>query len=126
MTQLDDRTLLLSIDFEDWHQLVLQRAGVAGWDAPNPAFVRQVDAVLGFLDEIDAKATFFLLGLTAKNYPHLVEKVLERGHDTASHGFGHRRAFLQTPDEFRADVEQSIAVIKELTGWMDKYWGPAQ
>jgi len=113
---MHDRTLLLSIDFEDWHQLVLQRAGAVGWDSPNPAFVRQVDAVLGFLDEIEAKATFFLLGVTAKNYPRLVEKVLERGHDTASHGFAHRRAFLQTPAEFRADVEEGIAVVKELTG----------
>jgi polysaccharide deacetylase family protein (PEP-CTERM system associated) len=108
--------VLLSFDFEDWHQLVLQHAGVDGWDSPNPAFPRQVDAVLDFLDELEAKATFFLLGMTAKNYPQLVEKVLERGHDTASHGFGHRRAFRQTPDEFRADVEESIALIKELTG----------
>lgn len=112
----DERTLLLSIDFEDWHQLVRRHAGVAGWDSLNPAFVRQVDAALDLLDEIEAKATFFLLGVTAKNYPQLVEKLQARGHDTASHGFGHRRVYLQTPDEFRADVEESIAVIKELTG----------
>ena len=93
-----------------------RHAGAPDWDSVNPAFARQVDAALDLLDEIEAKATFFLLGMTAKNYPQLVEKVLARGHDTASHGFGHRRVYLQTPDEFRADIEESIAVIKELTG----------
>jgi polysaccharide deacetylase family protein (PEP-CTERM system associated) len=111
-----DRTLLISIDFEDWRQLVRRQAGASGWDVPTPAFERQVEAVLAFLDEVGAKATFFLLGMTARNYPHLVEKVLAAGHEPASHGFWHNRVFRQTPDEFRSDVEESIALIKELTG----------
>ena len=57
-----------------------------------------------------------MLGVTAKNYPELVEEVLERGHDTASHGYAHQRVYLQTPDEFTVDIEQSVAVVKELTG----------
>ncbi|HXV96242.1 MAG TPA: polysaccharide deacetylase family protein [Gaiellaceae bacterium] len=111
-----DRTVLLSIDFEDWNQRALRDAGVDGWDTRYPAFVRQVEALLDLLDEIEAKATFFLLGMTAKNYPRLVEELLTRGHDTASHGFAHRRVYRQTPDEFRSDIEESVAVIKELTG----------
>jgi polysaccharide deacetylase family protein (PEP-CTERM system associated) len=78
--------------------------------------VRQVEAVLAFLDEVGAKATFFLLGITARNYPELVEKVLAAGHEPASHGFRHVRVFRQTPDEFRSDVEESVAQVKELTG----------
>jgi polysaccharide deacetylase family protein (PEP-CTERM system associated) len=95
---------------------LLRDAGVDGWDARNPAFVRQVHALLEFLDEIEARATFFLLGMTAKNYPDLVQELLARGHDTASHGYAHRKVFRQTPDEFRSDIEESVAVIKELTG----------
>ena len=95
---------------------MLRHAGDPDWDVPNSAFVRQVDAILAFLDQLDAQATFFLLGMTARNYPKLVEKVLERGHDVAAHGYRHTRVFQQTPDEFRADVEESVALIKELTG----------
>ena len=35
---------------------------------------------------------------------------------TACHGFAHRRVFEQTPDEFRADVEESIEVIRRIVG----------
>jgi polysaccharide deacetylase family protein (PEP-CTERM system associated) len=109
-------TLLLSFDFEDWHQLVLQRPGAAGPETTNPAFVRQVRAVLDFLDSAEATATFFLLGMTAVAHPRLVQEVVERGHEPACHGYGHVRAFRQSPTEFRADVEASIALITRLTG----------
>jgi peptidoglycan/xylan/chitin deacetylase (PgdA/CDA1 family) len=60
--------LLLSFDLEDWNQLVHRRLGLPDWDRPHPAFERQVDAILSLLDEIGAKATFFLLGMTVANY----------------------------------------------------------
>jgi peptidoglycan/xylan/chitin deacetylase (PgdA/CDA1 family) len=58
--------LLLSIDFEDWHQLVHRSAGAPDWDASGPALVRQTEAVLDLLDELGAKATFFFLGMTVR------------------------------------------------------------
>jgi len=48
-------TLLLSIDFEDWHQLVHRRLGRVDWNRPHPAFAPQVNAVLDLLDELDAR-----------------------------------------------------------------------
>ena len=83
--------LLLSIDFEDWHQLVHRRLGRADWDRPNAAFPPQVHAVLDLLDEIGARATFFLLGMTVANYPELGREIVDRGHEPASHGFAHIR-----------------------------------
>jgi peptidoglycan-N-acetylglucosamine deacetylase len=108
--------VLLSIDFEDWHQLILRQLGDPRWDRPNDAFPRQVRALLDFLDEIEASATFFLLGMTARNYPALVEEVVRRGHEPACHGFGHRRVYLQSPADFRSDLEQAILLIEELSG----------
>ena len=62
------------------------------------------------------KATFFVLGMCAKNYPAIVAEVAARGHELASHGTAHARVHTQTPDEFRADLEASIALIGELGG----------
>ena len=56
--------LLLSIDFEDWHQLVNRRLGRADWDRARAEFPRHVHAVLDLLDRLGARATFFLLGMT--------------------------------------------------------------
>ena len=109
-------SLLLSFDVEDWHQLVHRYAGVAGWDAPGPAFERQMEAVFSLLDELDAKATFFVLGMTAKNYPHVVERIAARGCEVACHGYAHARVYAQTPEQFRDDVEAGAALVERLAG----------
>ena len=108
--------LLLSFDFEDWHQLVHRRLGRADWDTRGPALERQTAAILALLDNLGARATFFLLGMTAERYPDLVQEVARRGHDLACHGYEHRRVFDQTEGEFRRDVERSVEVIERLTG----------
>ena len=40
-------TLLLSVDFEDWHQLVRRRLGAADWARPGPALERQTEDAAG-------------------------------------------------------------------------------
>jgi polysaccharide deacetylase family protein (PEP-CTERM system associated) len=107
---------VLSFDLEDWHQLVRRGAGAHDWDAPHPAFERQVRVVLDFLDGIEVKATFFVLGMCARNYPGLVSELAERGHEVASHGTAHARVYTQTRDELRRDLEESVALLEELTG----------
>jgi peptidoglycan-N-acetylglucosamine deacetylase len=108
--------LLLSIDFEDWHQLVHRTAGAPGWDAREPALERQTTALLDLLDELGAKATFFFLGMTVRRYPELAREIAARGHEPACHGFAHERVFRQTREEFARDVEASAALIEETCG----------
>ena len=109
-------TLLLSIDFEDWHQLVHRRVGVTDWDRRHAVLERQTSHLLDVLDELDARATFFLLGMSVANHRELVAEIVRRGHEPASHGYAHARVYTQTPEEFRADVERSAEVIAEATG----------
>jgi polysaccharide deacetylase family protein (PEP-CTERM system associated) len=118
--------LLLSFDFEDWHQLVHRRLGLADWDRRGPALERQTGAILSLLDELRVHATFFLLGMTVTRYPDLAREIAARGHDLACHGHEHRRVFAQSPDEFRRDVERSIEAIEDATGRRpDGYRAPA-
>ena len=65
----DRRPLLLSIDFEDWHQLVRRRVGAPAWERPGPALAAQTEALLGLLDALGVRATFFVLGLAARAHP---------------------------------------------------------
>jgi polysaccharide deacetylase family protein (PEP-CTERM system associated) len=108
--------LLLSFDVEDWHQLVHRRYGREDWDQRNPAFERQVRTILGLLEELGARATFFLLGMTAARYADVVAGIAERGHEIACHGHAHARVYDQTPDDFRADLERAVATIVDATG----------
>jgi peptidoglycan-N-acetylglucosamine deacetylase len=108
--------LLLSIDFEDWHQLVHRRLGFAGWDRPHRALERQTAYLLDLLDDLGARATFFLLGMTVANHRDLVAEIVRRGHEPACHGYAHARVYDLTPDEFRADLERAVEVIADVAG----------
>jgi peptidoglycan/xylan/chitin deacetylase (PgdA/CDA1 family) len=108
--------LLLSIDFEDWHQLVHRRLGFPEWDRPHAALERQTAHLLDLLDELGAKATFFLLGMSVAQHRELVAEIVRRGHEPACHGFAHARVYDQTPDEFRADLELAVEVIADAAG----------
>jgi peptidoglycan-N-acetylglucosamine deacetylase len=108
--------LLLSIDFEDWHQLVHRRLGRADWDRRGPALERQTEVLLALLDELGVRATFFVLGMTAERYPDLVREVAERGHEIGSHGHSHERVYDQTPDSFRADLERGLEAVEAAAG----------
>jgi polysaccharide deacetylase family protein (PEP-CTERM system associated) len=109
-------TLLLSVDFEDWHQLVRRRVGAPTWQQPGPALGRQTDALLNLLDELKAKATFFVLGMAARAHPHLLEAVTQRGHEIGCHGDAHLPVHGQTRQEFAADLRKARSTIEEVTG----------
>lgn len=108
--------LLLSIDFEDWHQLIRRRFGATDWTQPGPALERQTQALLRLLDELGVKATFFVLGMAARGHPRLVQAVAQRGHEIGCHGDAHLPVHSQTPAEFAADLRAARATIEELTG----------
>jgi polysaccharide deacetylase family protein (PEP-CTERM system associated) len=108
--------LLLSIDFEDWHQLVHRSLGRADWDRRGPALERQTETVLALLDELGVRATFFVLGMTAARYPDLVREAAARGHEIASHGFAHERVYDQHREAFRADLERGLEAVEAATG----------
>ena len=107
---------ILTIDVEDWHQLVHRRLGASDWNQARPEFPRQMEALFALLDELDAQATFFLLGMTVARYPSVVREIAERGHEIGSHGDAHTRVYTQSESEFRDDVARSIDAIGEATG----------
>jgi polysaccharide deacetylase family protein (PEP-CTERM system associated) len=108
--------LLLSVDFEDWHQLMHRRVGVPDWDQPGPALERQTNATLDLLDELRARATFFVLGMTARWRPALVAQIAQRGHEIACHGYAHRPVHTQAPREFAADLRAARELLTDITG----------
>jgi len=112
----DGQPLLLSVDFEDWHQLVGRRLGLGDWDRPGPACPRQTETLLDLLDEVGVRATFFVLGMAARAHPDLPARIAERGHEIACHGDGHVPVHSQSPQEFARDLRRARATIEELTG----------
>src|SRR5262249_39761017 len=64
----------------------------------------------------NVKATFFVVGETARSHPALIRAMVEGGHEVASHSFEHRRAHRQTPVTFRDDARISKDVLEQASG----------
>ncbi|HEV3388704.1 MAG TPA: polysaccharide deacetylase family protein [Solirubrobacteraceae bacterium] len=109
-------TLLLSIDYEDWHQLVRRRVGASNWREAGPALARQTDALLALFDELHVRATFFVLGMAARAHSDLLAPIVAAGHEIGCHGDAHLAVHTQTPEEFAADLRAAKATIEDLTG----------
>jgi polysaccharide deacetylase family protein (PEP-CTERM system associated) len=62
------------------------------------------------------KATFFTLGWVAERYPALIRRIVDAGHEIASHGYDHRRIFTLTPQQFRDDLRKSRDLIEQAAG----------
>jgi peptidoglycan-N-acetylglucosamine deacetylase len=112
----DRQTLLLSVDFEDWHQLMRRRIGASNWREAGPALARQTAALLSLLEELGVSATFFVLGMAARSHPALVEAVSSAGHEIGCHGNAHLPVHSQTMREFEADLRGACEEIERLTG----------
>jgi polysaccharide deacetylase family protein (PEP-CTERM system associated) len=66
--------------------------------------------------EIFAEHEVFVLGWVAERYPALVKEIAGAGHEIASHGFGHRLIYEQTPNEFREDVRRAKRLLEDTSG----------
>jgi peptidoglycan-N-acetylglucosamine deacetylase len=55
-------------------------------DGPDPAFTPRL---LDTLEELDVKATFFLVGSQVKRHPTLVRRIVSAGHAVGSHSATH-------------------------------------
>lgn len=108
----------MTIDVEDYFQVSAFAPYIArgDWDTRECRVERNVDRILGLLAEQGTQATFFTLGWVAERYPQLVRRIVEGGHEIASHGYGHERASDLSPEAFRADVGRAKALLEDLSG----------
>ncbi|MBC2729463.1 XrtA system polysaccharide deacetylase [Thiobacillus sp.] len=106
----------MSIDVEDYFQVSAFAPHIRreDWDTLPCRVERNVDLILGLLDETNAKATFFTLGWIAERYPQVVRRIVDNGHELASHGYGHQRASDLTPEQFRDDITRAKHILEDL------------
>lgn len=108
----------MSIDVEDYFQVSAFAPHIRreDWDSLPCRVEQNVDFILGLLDEADAKATFFTLGWIAQRYPQVVRRIVDGGHELASHGYGHQRVSDLTPAEFREDIGRAKRLLEDIGG----------
>jgi polysaccharide deacetylase family protein (PEP-CTERM system associated) len=110
----------MSVDVEDWFQVwAFEGSGAIGrhqWDSLPRRVETNTDRLLALFDQAGIKATFFTLGWVAERHGALVRRIVEAGHELASHGWNHTRVDAQTPDQFRADVRRTKQALEQAGG----------
>ena len=108
----------LSVDVEDYFQVSAFAPHIPReqWNTLPCRVERNVDLILDLFDESRSKATFFTLGWIAERYPQVVRRIVDNGHELASHGYGHERASDLTPAAFREDVTRAKRILEDLGG----------
>ena len=111
-------TNALTIDVEDYFQVSAFAPYIARdrWDACECRVERNVERILLMLEEMHTRATFFTLGWIAERYPHLVRRIVDGGHELASHGYGHQRASDLNATEFSTDVSTAKKLLEDISG----------
>jgi polysaccharide deacetylase family protein (PEP-CTERM system associated) len=109
---------VITVDVEDYFQVsafdrVVSRSA---WDGMESRVVANTQRVLDLFDEHRVTGTFFILGWVAERHPAIVREIADRGHEVASHGYGHRLVYELTAGEFRSDVRRARHVLEQASG----------
>ena len=92
------------------------RAGVVALtfdDGPHPTWTPQI---LEILDRHDVPATFFVVGARVTQYPELVRRTVESGHQIGVHTFTHSDLGSVTPLQAKIELTQTQLAIAGATG----------
>lgn len=103
--------MIFSADIEDWQQSVFD------FNRPiSERVVHNTNRLLAILAEHRVQGTFFVQGMVAERFPALVKAIAEQGHELASHAYSHRPLYTLTPEQFKNEIERSVANLEDLTG----------
>ena len=111
-------TNAMTVDVEDYFQ-VQAFAGCVGrsdWEGFPGRVEGNTNRILDMFAEAGVNATFFTLGWVAHRFPAVVRRMVNEGHELASHGWDHTRADTQAPEAFRADIRRTRALLEDIGG----------
>jgi peptidoglycan/xylan/chitin deacetylase (PgdA/CDA1 family) len=91
-------------------------------DGPNPEITPKI---LKVLKDKNVRATFFLIGKRAEEYPELVKQIVRESHDIGSHTYTHATKDTLNKDGHEGkeailrEIQQGTAALKRIAGLAD-------
>lgn len=90
-------------------------------DGPYPNYTRQL---LEGLKKRNVKATFFILGKSAEEYPDVIETMYEDGHLIGNHTYHHVELTKVGREEFKEEILSTNKLLYELNGEYPQFIRP--
>lgn len=108
----------MTVDVEDYFQVSAFEKHIdkALWNTLSHRVADNTARILDLFAQHQVKATFFTLAWVAERYPELIKRIVEEGHELASHGYEHIRVTEQNPEQFRADIRKTKQILEDIGG----------
>ena len=90
-------------------------------DGPHPLIT---PLILEALKQAGVKATFFIVGKKAEEYPELLRRIVAEGHEIGNHTYSHARLTKLPPAQIWAEIRACDEVVRRLTGVKMRYLRP--
>lgn len=105
-----------SFDIEDWYHSQLIPADGRGPGTSVSVVRAGTERILEQLARHGVRSTFFVLGEVIRDHPDLVRRMIAEGHEIGCHGMHHRPLWASGREEFRDELRQFRAIVREHLG----------
>ena len=104
---------ILTFDTEEWY---IEKTFKGGRQEKYKQYDEILDWILKTLEQHHIKATFFCVGELAIQFPEVVKRIAEQGHEIGSHSNRHLWVTKMDRKAFHEDTKLAICSLEDLTG----------
>lgn len=83
-----------------------------GWEGITFGLPKLLDV----LEQMNVKATFFILGAVAEKYPEQVKRIASSGHEIGCHGYYHENLCKLSADKQRKLLKKAKNILEDVSG----------
>lgn len=114
---------ILSFDIEEWY---LEKAYFGSKESKYAEYDKLLDEILQKLDEVGAKGTFFCVGKMATDFPAVVQKIHNAGHEVGCHSDTHQWLNKMSYEQAMEDTHAAVDSLEQCIGEkVQSYRAPA-
>ena len=106
------RYVYLTVDMEEWYDLDYLKD--YNLKDTQVEVIPQLIDFLDLLDELEIKATFFIVAEIAERNADIICEILRRDHAIGCHGYDHRLLYEKTNEQFLAEITKAKQLIEKV------------
>ena len=105
---------ILTFDTEEWY---IEKHFKGGRKEKYRQYDELLDWILNTLEKNNTKATFFCVGQLAVEFPDVLKKIANAGHEIGSHSNTHPHVNNLTAEKNLEEIKLSVDKIEKITGY---------
>ncbi len=104
---------ILTFDIEEWF---IEKVYFGAKESKYAEYDRLLDEILLKLEEADLKGTFFCVGKIGSDFPSVVRKIAEAGHEVGCHSNTHQWLNKLTYEQAMEDTHVAVDSLEQCIG----------